>query len=192
MQLACQADAERGQRQQLYGTSGPRHWVTPALAQGGIPAKSRRGGQQPQGAVEPTRAGRRFLQGKSVAYTVSSTRSHAHFQVAAFARHHPQTAQDGWPELEKRGSGSSPSRKLADGLEVRLAPLDLLCHRVHVPEPPLEGAAREDGGPAGGMVGGIDDLLGLVDGIGRRQTDQHALVEGNGAGAPDGSPDLVA
>jgi hypothetical protein len=47
---------------------------------------------------------------------------------------------------------------------MRLTALELLSHRVHVPESALEGAAREDRRRAGRVVRGLDDLLGLMDG----------------------------
>ena len=60
--------------------------------------------------------------------------------------------------LEEREVRLEAEEVLADGLEMRAAALQLLRHRVDVAEAALEGAALEDRGGAGGVIGGVRDL----------------------------------
>src|SRR6185503_10597759 len=93
--------------------------------------------------------------------------------------------------LQERRVGRQAEEELADRLEVGLAALDLLGDRVDIPEAPVEGAAREDGGPAGDVMHGVHDLLALMDGIRRGKPDAHPLLHRDRAGSADGVPDLI-
>src|SRR5438105_3714124 len=67
------------------------------------------------------------------------------------------------PGLQERGIGLDPEHELTHRLEVRLAPLELLGHRVDVAEPAIEGAVDEDRGRAGGVMRDVGDRLRLVN-----------------------------
>ena len=55
---------------------------------------------------------------------------------------------------------------------------------MDVAEAALEGAAREDGARAGGVVHGVHHLLGLVDAVGGGQPDLHPLLQAEGHTRP--------
>src|SRR6185436_14361436 len=82
-------------------------------------------------------------------------------------------------------------QELADVLEVIVAALELLGHRVDVAEAPLEGLAREHRRAAGRVIGEVGNLARLRDGVGGGQADPHALVEPERAAASDRAPDLL-
>src|SRR5208282_3268961 len=92
--------------------------------------------------------------------------------------------------LQKREVRLEAEEVLAHGLEMRAAALQLLRHRVDVAEAALEGAALEDGGGAGRVIGGIRHLDGLLDSVSGGEADRHALLERDGIGALDRTPYL--
>src|SRR5438876_10541641 len=92
--------------------------------------------------------------------------------------------------LQERGVRLDPEHELTHRLEMRLATLELLGHRVDVPEPTVESAIDEDRGRAGGVMRDIGYRLRLVNRVGRGEPDQHALVHGQGAGAATRAPDV--
>src|SRR5438876_2340720 len=69
--------------------------------------------------------------------------------------------------LQERRVGLDPEHELTHRLEVRLAALELLGHRVDVPEPAVEGAVDEDRGRAGGVMRDVGDRLRLMNRVGR-------------------------
>src|SRR5262249_47794840 len=93
--------------------------------------------------------------------------------------------------LDEREIGVEAKEKPTDGFEVELPPLELLGDRVDVTEAALEGIALKDGRGPRRVIHRVDDFLRLVDGKRCGQTDQHALLDGELAYAPDAAPDLV-
>src|SRR5579863_4301346 len=75
-----------------------------------------------------------------------------------------------------------PQYILTDRFEVRAAALDLLRHRIHVPEPSLKRIAVEDRGRTGLMIGCVDHLLCLMDRERRSLADPDAMLGGNFTG----------
>src|SRR5271166_4194523 len=118
-----------------------------------------------------------------------------------------RAGERGWPaprpamttEVGRKMDLSKPHRRgrfeaeqeLPDGLEMLLAPLQLLRDRVDIAKAPLERVLFEDRGRSGGVIGGVDDLQRLVNGKGRGEPDRHALVDGDMAGALDRGGDLL-
>src|SRR5262252_4511903 len=97
----------------------------------------------------------------------------------------------GTRRLEEGGVGFEAEQEAAHRLEVRLATLELLGHGVDVAESAVECALDEDGGGPGRVVRHVGHPLRLVDGIGRGEPDEHALIEGEHARAAHCVPDLV-
>src|SRR3982074_3979144 len=69
------------------------------------------------------------------------------------------------PQLHERAVGIAVQHHAADGLEMRLARLDLLRQRMDVAEAALERRAEEDRPSAGGLVEPVGCLLGDMDGL---------------------------
>src|SRR5262249_35891786 len=69
--------------------------------------------------------------------------------------------------------------------------LELLGHGMDVAESAVECALDEDGGSPGRVMRHVGHPLRLVDGVGRREPDEHALIEGEHARAAHCVPDLV-
>ena len=62
--------------------------------------------------------------------------------------------------------------------------LQLLGHGVDVAEAALQRMVLEDRGGAGGVVGEVDGLACLVDGVGRGTADDDAEADAAGPGCP--------
>src|SRR5215472_8879359 len=97
----------------------------------------------------------------------------------------------GWSKSEHRAFWSETEQCLAHRLEMRLATLILLDHRVNVTEPPLEGVALEDRCRPRRVVGRVDDVARLVDGPGRGEPDGRVVICRQPSRPADIPPDLV-
>src|SRR5215472_1713422 len=97
----------------------------------------------------------------------------------------------GRQRLQEGGVGLEPEEETTHRLEVRLPSLELLGHGVDVAEPAVERALHEDGGGPRCMVRHVGHPFRLVDGVGRGEPDEHALIEGEDTRAAHPAPDLV-
>src|SRR5499433_1288214 len=96
-----------------------------------------------------------------------------------------------WRSLEEGCVGLEPEEEATHRLEVRLPSLELLGHGVDVAEPAVERALHEDGGGPRRVVRHVGDRLRLMDGVGRGEPDEDALIEGEHTRVAHRAPDLV-
>src|SRR5262249_59814611 len=92
---------------------------------------------------------------------------------------------------QPRHVGFEAEEVLADGLEVSLAALELLGHRMQIAQPALERTALEDRRRPRRVIGHLDDVARAMDRERRRQANADPLVEREMSGPPDGVPDLA-